>query len=355
MKTGLSLSELAFELESRTEKKSDLLVDSKDIEMRSDGSVHISEVPMVVTPTDNAHKQIATRLGIPTRYYDRMMEDAPDLMARNVNTWLQQSDDRRMLRLMANETHVPDMRAYLSDRYLRIENEDVARHALQVLHDDVASAYPLQMSVTDRRLSLKFLFDGIEGEVKRGDTIKPGVMITNSEIGHGAFVVKAFFYRDFCTNGCVFGMEDLFHVRRSHLGGALKDFEGIFLSDDTLKLRDMTLMSETADVIKSLSTQASFDKVLNKLRATTEGPVITKPTAAVEVLAKAVGLSEAEKEQSLINLIQDGDFSRWGALNAVTKIANTAESYDRTNELEEIGGKIIDLPARDWKQIAEAA
>lgn len=355
MKNGLSLTELANELESRATKKQDLLVESKNIEMRHDGTISIPELPMVVTPNDNAHKQIATRLGIPTRYYERMMEDAPDLMARNVNTWLQQSDDRRMLRLMANETYVPDMRAYLSDRYLRIENEDVARHALNTIYNDVPNAAPLQFSVTDRRMSLKFLFNDIEGEVKPGDTIKPGVLITNSEIGHGAFVVKAFFYRDFCTNGCVFGMKELFHVRRSHLGGVVSELDSIILSNETLRLRDQTLLSETTDVIKSLSTQAAFDKVLDKLRATTDGPVIAKPTAAIEVLAKAVGLNEAEKEQSLINLIQDGDFSRWGVLNSITKIANGADSFDRVNELEEIGGKIIDLPAREWKQIAEAA
>jgi hypothetical protein len=41
--------------------------------------------------------------------------------------------------------------------------------------------------------------------------------------------------------------------------------------------------------------------------------------------------------------------------NAITAVANTAESYEKATELERIGGTIMTLPIEAWQQLAEAA
>ena len=47
--------------------------------------------------TSTVHKQIASRLRIPWRYYERMLEHAPSLLAKNVNTWwLYMPEDRSL-------------------------------------------------------------------------------------------------------------------------------------------------------------------------------------------------------------------------------------------------------------------
>lgn len=42
-------------------------------------------------------------------------------------------------------------------------------------------------------------------------------------------------------------------------------------------------------------------------------------------------------------------------LNAFTRTAEDLADYDRATDFERIGGQIIELPANDWKRIAEAA
>ena len=95
--------------------------------------------------------------------------------------------------------------------------------------------------------------------------------------------------------------------------------------------------------------------LLGKMRESTGGPVIQVPTKAVEVLGKTYGLNDAEKGSVLENLIRDQDYSRWGALNAITNVANTHQSYERSTELEIFGGRLLDLSSTGWKKVAEAA
>jgi hypothetical protein len=42
-----------------------------------------------------AHSQIAQHLGIPMAYYDRMRQEAPQLLADNANHWFAHSNSRR--------------------------------------------------------------------------------------------------------------------------------------------------------------------------------------------------------------------------------------------------------------------
>ena len=54
-------------------------------------------------------------------------------------------------------------------------------------------------------------------------------------------------------------------------------------------------------------------------------------------------------------LIEGGDLSQFGLHNAVTRMSQDVEDYDRASDLERVGGKIIELSATEWKTIAEAA
>lgn len=47
--------------------------------------------------------------------------------------------------------------------------------------------------------------------------------------------------------------------------------------------------------------------------------------------------------------------SRFGLYNAITRLSQDVESYDRATELERIGAQVIELAKPDWKVLAEAA
>jgi hypothetical protein len=39
--------------------------------------------------------------------------------------------------------------------------------------------------------------------------------------------------------------------------------------------------------------------------------------------------------------------------NAITRIGNDAQQYERASYLEKVGGEIIQLPEKDWDKLAE--
>jgi hypothetical protein len=41
-------------------------------------------------------------------------------------------------------------------------------------------------------------------------------------------------------------------------------------------------------------------------------------------------------------------------VNAVTHYSQEVPDYDRATEFEVLGGKLLSLPDRDWREIAEA-
>ncbi len=308
--------------------------------------------------TEHAHRQIAGRLQIPWKFYHRMLADHRDIVIDNCNKLFEREPGTRLLRTMDGK-----LRAFLSNRYKRIDNDIVLGNALPPIVKGDLETTLLSSNVTDRNMYLKVLFTGEEmqqeiGKTRDGtpDIVRPGFTLSNSEIGAGSLNVSAFFYRDFCYNGCVFGKTDAFAFRRTHLGGTLiegADFE--VMSEKSKKLEDEAMLSQVTDVMHAIATPEFVDQMGNKLRSLKEGTQIQQPVPAVELLAKENGLSQTESDQVLQNLMEDRDYSKWGMVNAVTKVANTdAVDYDRASDLEVLGSKLIDITNANWKRICEA-
>lgn len=73
------------------------------------------------------------------------------------------------------------------------------------------------------------------------------------------------------------------------------------------------------------------------------------------MLAQRYTLNDTERAGVLRNLISEGQLSGYGLINAVTHFSQEIEDYDRATEFEAMGGRLIDLPAQEWKGLAEAA
>ena len=114
MKNGKSLVKLVIELERQSKVKQDFVASTEAMEIKSDGhlSLYSSDDERSFSITDNTHSQIAQRLNIPLKYYQRMRFDAPALLATNVNTWFLEKPERRMIRTLDGKA-----RAFLSDRF----------------------------------------------------------------------------------------------------------------------------------------------------------------------------------------------------------------------------------------------
>jgi hypothetical protein len=348
MMKGISLTQLAKKIEANAKLKKDFLAPTTGLQMVAEGVA----TPELIVPDQGqfpiqpyAHDQIGEYLGIPARYYDKMMEQAPHLLANNVNTWLRKRTDTRMVRTLGGKA-----RAFLSNSYNRIENEEIAEVALPVLMK-IPGIEVVSAEVTDRRMYIQATTTRLKGEVKKGDVVQAGVVISNSEIGYGAVSVAALDWRLVCLNGMISAQK----FRAYHVGRRIEDNAALW-SQETLRADDRAILLKVRDMVAAAVDGVQFRARLDRMKELAGETKITgDPTAAVKVLAAKVGASETEQGGILRALIEGGDLSAWGMINAVTAQGHSARSYDRAVEFEVAGGNLIDLPNTEWKQILQAA
>lgn len=351
MKTGRTLTQLAAEIERRRDAKRDFVAHRSQLSLTAGNHLNIvKDGPETFPLTDYAHGQLAATLGIPKPYYDRMRTSDTSLLDRNVNHWLTEEGERRhMIRTLDGMA-----RALVSDRYQRIENEDIAEVALPILAEEGGENMRIaSCELTERRMYIKAVFPKLQGEVKRGDAVQAGVLISNSEVGSGAVVIAPMIYRLVCTNGMISGDA----LRRNHVGRKANESDEVYemLSDETREADDRALLLKVRDVVRACTDTAKFESTVERLRAAAEDRRMENPVKAVEVLAKRERLSTNETGGILRHLVEGGDLSRYGMLNAVTRFSQDVEDYDRATELEALGGKVLSLPKTDWSVLAEAA
>lgn len=203
MKSGVTLQQMLTEVKRQSESKEDYLIAPNRLRMESYGKemfLHLSddsgtELIEPMTITGIAHRQIGTHLRIPAAYYDRMREERPDLLAYNANTWFKQESSQRMLRTLDGSA-----RAYLSNRYRRIDNIDIAGVTLPILGGLPDIRFE-SCQITESRMYIKAVNPRLQAEVSPGDIVQAGVIISNSEVGLGSVSIQPLIYRLVCSNG----------------------------------------------------------------------------------------------------------------------------------------------------------
>ena len=99
---------------------------------------------------------------------------------------------------------------------------------------------------------------------------------------------------------------------------------------------------------------ATFRLLTEKMRKTMSVALTGDPAKSVEVLADRYLLNERERAGVLRQLIAGGDLSGYGLVNAVTHYSEEIDDYDRATEFEALGGKLIELPRKEWEALAQA-
>lgn len=336
MKTGKSLQELASEIQRQQNLKRDFLLpsnkitafaNSNELELGfaiSDNATELFTAPL----TNNGHIQLGQFCDIPKKYYDKM-KMYPGLLAGNVKHWLDHSSDRRMVRSLDG-----NIRAFLSDKYRRLDNFDLAQHILPMLFEVNASVE--SCDITENKIYIKAITHKVQAEIKKGDVVSAGLLISNSETGHGSLSVKPLVYRLVCSNGAI---ADDYSLRKYH-AGRTQELEQIEFQNDTLLAEDKAFWLKVRDLVKHTLSTVTFEKIVDTMRESTERR-IQEPNGAIELVAKRYQMNENEKNDVLSHLIQGGDLTSWGLGNAVTRMAQDVESYDRSTELESIGFEIM--------------
>ena len=370
MKTGLSLVDMAQEVQRQRETKRDFIGDTRkmrfsQLEGKAENKPLLEVEGFGAFPIKRrAHTQIANRLGIPQPFYDRLLDGTmkqgpkatrvmdhppmPDLLTMTVNKLFNEEPERRLIRVLDS-----DCRAFLSDRYRTLDNYDCAEAVLPELQK-VTDMEVISTQLTDEKFYIKAVFPRIQGEVKVGDIVQAGVVISNSEVGAGAVSVMPLLYSLWCLNGCTTAIGGRRKYHTGKAADASDDAREVF-TDATKRLTDAAFWSQIKDLVRACTQQATFDRILGEIQATTGQRITGDPVKTVELTAKRFNLQETEKDSVLRHLIDGGDLTRYGLLNAVTRTSQDCDDYDRASDLERLGGRIIELPKTEWTALAEAA
>lgn len=350
MLKGITVAELRQRVLDEAKSKKDLIADTREARMLAKVVEDGTRLVMQVADQGEyffqplAHNQLGSRLDIPAKYYDRMLSADPELLATNVNSWMVRKPERRMFRTLGG-----GLRAVLSDRYQRIDNHEIAAVALPIL-EAIPDVKIVSCAVTDHHMYIQAVSPRVQGEVKKGDVVQAGVVIRNSEVGSGAASVAEMDYRLRCLNGAISAVA----FRAYHVGRRIEDNADLW-KDDTRKADDRAVLLKIRDMVTSAVDAVKFRARLDKMQALAEGRIVGNPIKAVEVLSNTIGTSETEMGGILRSLIDTGDLTAWGMLNAVTAQAHTANDYERSVAFQTIGGDLLRMNNDNWKEILEAA
>lgn len=368
MKIGTEIGTLAANILRDANAKRDFVSNTRNLVFtsatRSNGGSGIgslvfkageSEYQTDVTPL--ALRQIGERVGIPAKYVEKLSASGNrELLAVNVNHWFQTAPEKRMIRGLIHDDGRQIARAFLSDRYRPLDNADIVNAVVPKLID--AGCVIQSAEVTETRLYIQAATPRLEADIAArkaeapgehrvgaiNDPVQAGIVISNSEVGCGALKIEPMLYRLVCRNGLI--VPDA-GVRKHHVGRnnvfAELDNAAEYFTDATRQLDDRAFWAKVNDVVSAVLNKDRFASLIEKFAAA-KGEQIGDPVGAVEVVTKRFNLAEGEGRSVLSHLASGGDVSLFGLVNAVTRTAEDAESYDRAIELERMGWDVLELP-----------
>lgn len=344
MKEGRSLQDLAVELQRQRSTMRDFKAPTAKTMYQDDGLFFVGDHEFF--QTNNLFiGQLGSWAEIPKKYVDRLATEAPELLAQNVNHWLSKSKETRLIRTMDGTA-----RAFLSHRYRIIDNIDVVEAVLPAFAEHGITS--VSQEVTDKRLYLKAVNTRKTVEVKKGDPVQFGVVISNSEVGLGAVHVDPLLFRLVCLNGAILSDAGM---RKFHIGRRVAELDESMevFKDDTVVADNKAFFLKLRDVVNAAFDEVTMSDVMKSIqegttRSITEGRFIEE---VIEVTSKKYGLNSHESEGVMRLLIEGKDLTQWGLANAITAQSQKTQSYERATELEKIGGEVMVLDEKGWKEI----
>jgi len=119
------------------------------------------------------------------------------------------------------------------------------------------------------------------------------------------------------------------------------------LTDNGIYARDTIMMDIAAfllkarDAVRHALSEAGFKNIVGQMKAAA-GLKIEDVEGAIEDVTGRYALSDTESAAILKRMIDGGDSSKYGLVNAVTAAAHMdVTDFDRSVELEQIGGEML--------------
>ena len=373
-----TLQNLLLQVQDQANRSQDYLAPTNQLQLmtgdRGDGT-NVSQIVMeqqggmptqILTCNDVAFDQIAQRANIDVRTARRLQQNYSVEFDGLMNAIWQKESAVRMIRTFENN-HPIDLnpgtgiaRAFVSDKFKTFDNTHLLNAALPQLMESDAQWQVVTGTITERKMYLRLKSSVITGSgASVGDVMALGIGFSNSETGCGAVNVGQIFW----TLACLNGMQTENRSRSSHVTSARGDGDQWSrLTDEAKDADNHALSLKVRDLTASYASRESFDEILERMRTAHDDKISGSPQSAVEALGKVLSLSKKDTGSVLDGLLatvgQAGyageGISRATMVNAVTAVGNQCHADD-SDDWQRLGGRVLDLPASDWRRVAEAA
>lgn len=359
---------LVKELQRQSTERKDYVVPASSIKaVVDDGMVKLamqmdgpSVAPTLYEPTKVAHGNLQYRLGINKTYYERMGDEATDLLCTNINYWTERDSRNLLVRTLDNK-----VRAVLSDRFRRLDSVELFFTAFDEAKN--VGAKIVQADMTETNFYLRLLhpewatkLDGFKMDMKArresrmltghqpysilehlddddgGTWLVPGIVVRNSDVGYGSLNAELFVFDLVCSNGLIANRT----IHQVHLG---QQMEVGYVSHETRELEDKALWARVRDLIRASFDKDQFLELVKKIQGAAEQP-LDNAVVAVETVVKNYGFTDQDKENILNELMNAGSNTVYGLMSAVTAVGRDKGDYDEGVKFERAGGDILNDP-----------
>ena len=296
----------------------------------ADGSLHSAPLHK------HALDQAGQKSGIPKTYIDRLMAKGPrhqELLAYNFNELFADEGGKGLVRYVDGET-----RGLLSDKYKRMNSRQLIDALLKGAGN--YGAIPIEGVHLGTRTAMKvvlpYVFEPVPNEV-----MIYGLAWGNSEFGDGAYWMRSFVNRLWCTNTATLEEE----LRKVHLGKRLG--EDVAWSEQTYQLDQATLVSMTSDIVEKVFHPDRVKLTMNTIVEANEAKV--NPQQIGAFMKKHLSKDEVELAKEVftsadVENVPAGQ-TRWRLSNAISYLAGTLDDARRRLELQEVAGLALKAEA----------
>lgn len=313
-------------------------------------------------PTDVFDEGLASKLSIPLAYVRRMRLERPDLYDANANgllrgkaklqdgkqQWLFQPDERKFLlrTFRGDDGGAGIARAFLSNQYGIMDHLDILTAAFDGIRQAGVDIDVRECDLTDRRMYVKIKapainalaptllanykspFSGNRGA--ENPTVFAGLVISNSEVGGGAFNITPQLIVEVCDNGMTITKDVM---RSVHLGSRLG--EGVIKwTQDTVDKELTVVTAKARDAVKTFLDVDYMKQVIRDMEEKSGKPIAPDKIEEVKLVAKKLGFDQSAQDNVFAHFLQGGDLTAGGVMHAVTSAAKLEKDADKAADME---------------------
>ncbi len=256
-----------------------------------------------------AQRSICYRLGVPQQYLRKCPED---VQAYNLNHWIAKEKNNEMFFRFDGE----DVRAVFTPKYSPVDNFEVLNQLDQLGYTPETE---VQCQIDGEMMMLNIPDPSGEFVVMGNDRMRPGLSISNSEVGLAALCISAFILRLVCTNGMI--------TKESH--------------DNSYRHISSKILERFPEVLSGIASQLVQQQ--NRLRISAESKV-AHPFATMDSFNRQFLLNDVEKLAVVWAWpFEQGD-TMFNVMNTYTKAAQYDElTTESAYRLQKVGGSILAL------------